>query len=295
MWIKIFSYSSMYFLSLYAIFKNEAHIMKEWLKHYMREGVEHFYLIDNGSDDNYEDIIKPYMDKITLFHDDEKGYNVQPAIYQRHVFPKFGETEWILCVDLDEFMYAKSGTLASELRKPEYNDVGQIMVPWKLYGSSGHIQQPKSVIESFLYRKKLPYASSLDTYKKTIGRTKAIENINGVHWYDNMKPGFRTIKCKDQNELTEEEQRNLPFQLNHYIIQSWEWFKNTKMTRGDSNFSQNIRDENYFKSYDSNDILDDGLSIKTNNPMWGVFLFMILVLITGFDTTVWGVAFLSVI
>ncbi len=287
----------MYFLSLYAIFKNEAHIFKEWLEHYIRQGVEHFYLIDNGSDDNYRDVIKPYMDKITLFHDTEVingKYSKQANFYQKHIFPKFGETEWILCVDLDEFMYAKSGTLSSELRNPEYNDVGQIMVPWKMYGSSGHIQQPKSVIQSFLYRKKLPYLTH-GNYK-TIGRTNAIEDISGVHWYDHIKPGFRTIKYKDQNELTEEEQRKLPFQLNHYIIQSWEWFKKTKMTRGDADLSSNRRDENYFKEWDCNDVLDDKLSIKTSNPMWGVLLFMLLVLITvGFDITVWGVAFLSVI
>ena len=37
-----------YYLSVLAIFKNEKHIMKEWLLHHMKEGVEHFYLIDNG-------------------------------------------------------------------------------------------------------------------------------------------------------------------------------------------------------------------------------------------------------
>ena len=36
-----------YYLSVLAIFKNEKHIMKEWLLHHMKEGVEHFYLIDN--------------------------------------------------------------------------------------------------------------------------------------------------------------------------------------------------------------------------------------------------------
>ena len=42
-----------YNLSLIAIFKNESHILKEWIEHYINEGVDKFYLIDNGSTDNY--------------------------------------------------------------------------------------------------------------------------------------------------------------------------------------------------------------------------------------------------
>ena len=30
-----------------AIFKNESHILEEWIQHYIKEGVQHFYLINN--------------------------------------------------------------------------------------------------------------------------------------------------------------------------------------------------------------------------------------------------------
>ena len=36
----------MHYLSVLAIFKNEGHIINEWLNHYLLEGVDHFYLID---------------------------------------------------------------------------------------------------------------------------------------------------------------------------------------------------------------------------------------------------------
>ena len=38
----------MYNLSILAMFKNESWIIKEWIEHYLLEGVDHFYLIDNG-------------------------------------------------------------------------------------------------------------------------------------------------------------------------------------------------------------------------------------------------------
>ena len=43
----------MYYLSILAIFKNEAMNLKEWIEHYILNGVEHFYLINNGSTDNF--------------------------------------------------------------------------------------------------------------------------------------------------------------------------------------------------------------------------------------------------
>ena len=35
-----------YKLVIVAIFKNEAIAMREWLEHYIRQGVEHFYIIN---------------------------------------------------------------------------------------------------------------------------------------------------------------------------------------------------------------------------------------------------------
>ena len=53
----------MYYLSVGAMFKNESHSMKEWLEHYILHGVDHFYLIDDGSTDSYMDILKEYIDR----------------------------------------------------------------------------------------------------------------------------------------------------------------------------------------------------------------------------------------
>ena len=35
-------------LSVMAIFRNEAHLFKEWIEHYYSEGVQHFYLINHN-------------------------------------------------------------------------------------------------------------------------------------------------------------------------------------------------------------------------------------------------------
>ena len=47
-------------LCLVAIFKNESHILQEFINHYIKQGVDRFLFIDNGSTDNYIDIINKY-------------------------------------------------------------------------------------------------------------------------------------------------------------------------------------------------------------------------------------------
>ena len=45
-------------LVIVSMFKNEAHCIREWLQHYMKQGVTHFYMIDNGSTDDWKNEIK---------------------------------------------------------------------------------------------------------------------------------------------------------------------------------------------------------------------------------------------
>ena len=50
-----------YRLSLCLIFKNEAPFLKEWIDYHTIVGVDHFYLYNNNSDDNYKEVLEPYI------------------------------------------------------------------------------------------------------------------------------------------------------------------------------------------------------------------------------------------
>ena len=52
----------MYNLVICAIFKNEARYLKEWVEYHRMVGVEHFYLYNNDSTDNYKEELKYYLD-----------------------------------------------------------------------------------------------------------------------------------------------------------------------------------------------------------------------------------------
>src|SRR5207248_10986601 len=48
-------------LAICAIFKNEAPYLREWIEFHRLVGVSHFYLYRNGSTDDWEPVLRPYI------------------------------------------------------------------------------------------------------------------------------------------------------------------------------------------------------------------------------------------
>ena len=92
------------------MFKNESIIIKEWINHYIEEGVEHFYLIDNGSTDDYYEKIKMYEKYFTLVKDSTRlPQGTQTYLYNKIYLQKIkSETKWLIICDIDEYIYARN-------------------------------------------------------------------------------------------------------------------------------------------------------------------------------------------
>ena len=86
----------MYLLSVLCMFKNESTIIKEWIQHYISEGIDHFYLIDNGSTDDYNSQIKDYTNLITLVVDPTRlPKGTQRTLYNKHLGNCLERTELV--------------------------------------------------------------------------------------------------------------------------------------------------------------------------------------------------------
>ena len=83
--IRVESMPKQYKVSVCAIFKNEAPYLKEWIEFNRIVGVEHFYLYNNNSEDNYEEIIAPYIKKglVTLVQWPKSQAQMECCRYQR--------------------------------------------------------------------------------------------------------------------------------------------------------------------------------------------------------------------
>ena len=214
-----------------SIFKNEETNIAEWIEHYIWQGADHFFLIDNNSRDAYFSHIQPYLNAgcVTLFKRSERyaqelHYNSIYNIYRN-------TSEWIAIVDLDEFWFGTSAPLVHFLHS--HDTATSVYSHWKMFGSSGKIHHsPGTLRKEFTMAEK-----NLNPHTKGIVRTKYVNNLK-VHQHEPF----------DSKSIFED----IELRLNHYPIQSKRYFESNKMQRGDvaSQNADRIRDWRYFESYD---------------------------------------------
>lgn len=267
-------------LGVIAIFKNESHILDEWINHYLKEGVCQFILINNGSTDNFMKVINPYMKYIYLYNDngrpENSKENFQIRLYNKYFnetckIPSFKKCKWYIVCDLDEFIYSKNPKYKTI---PEYlhtlpNNIGQIKIPWKMFGSNGYVEQPKSVISSFTKRESYKNRN-VKICCKSIIKSEAIYKLH-AHSHI-IKPNFISITSENKIDNVKDfiynsnEESLFWSQLacNHYQLQSKKWYLNVKCTRGDAMNKDNKRTLCKFDNLDSNfnNIIDYELKFK---------------------------------
>lgn len=250
----------MHKLSIGAIFYNEAPYLKEWLDHYINRNVDHFYLINDNSDDNFKEVLDPYIQKgyITLFNvTEEFGYEYgrQEKIYNHFFFPLKEHTDWFLICDIDEYVWSpKDINFKNLLDLMEKEKVFYYRIPMILFGSNGHKEQPESIIKSFTKRQIIDekYLKFKQKYAqiKILSKIKKIKEFK-VHWhpsdYEEFDPYFT-----DPSQCL--------FIINHYRLQSEEkWKENLKKKDVNNyrpkypmNFSPNLKIKKYKSIHDKN-------------------------------------------
>ena len=103
-----------YYVSFCSIFKNEAPYMKEWIEYHLLVGVDHFYLYNNNSTDNYLEVLQPYIDKGIVTLTEWPEVPGQITAY-KHFYETFrNETNWVSFLDLDEFICPKRETIIAD-------------------------------------------------------------------------------------------------------------------------------------------------------------------------------------
>lgn len=264
-----------HYLSVAAIFKNESWNLKEWILHYKHHGVDHIYLVNDFSDDNYLPIVEPFINEgfVTLFQNDvkEKYVGRQVDLNNKYFLPICNETQWIAQIDLDEFIYSpKCIDLKEILRK--YENYGTVVSNWVWFNSNDFLKQPNGIVKNFIKR-----AEFGDRVWMTHRSHAAVNGQEEPEWFNlwapksiaNTKFNVRSFNIHDI--ATSGPSINLSFVgkpndpeilINHYQIQSREFWEKVKMTRGALNnwYSANARGWHTFYSLDVGDIVDTTLA-----------------------------------
>jgi len=234
-----------------AVFKNESHILSEWIQHYLLRGVEHIYLVNDFSTDDYSQILEGFSDVVTVFHNDivTKEVGRQSQIYEKYFRPLLTTTKWMAILDLDEFLYSPSGAMHFGTILDTYDSVSQLKIDWLHFGSNGHTYQPTSVVSGFIKRDVFNNTAIYYSHK-TIFKTDELIAF-GIHSHQVRG----TTSHLEYNEI------NKPILvINHYNLQSYDFYINVKCTRGDCDNwfeSQRLeRNDSLFRQLDKNDVID---------------------------------------
>lgn len=132
-------------VAICCISKNEDLYADEWLNHYRKLGVSHFYWLDNN-DCKTEKIteIKKQED-VTVIPingvDALVKIGHQKGAYQ-YVYDTYGkEYEWIGFIDLDEFVDIDNNmTLPELLSQPMFKGTTSVSMHWRYYGDNGLVR-----------------------------------------------------------------------------------------------------------------------------------------------------------
>lgn len=266
-WIELFGKHDKrnlkYRISLCLIFKNEAPFLKEWLDYHLTVGIDHFYLYNNNSADNFKDILQPYIGKglVTLVdwpyeHSQFKAYK---HCYEncRH------DTNWLSFLDADEFFVPKYANTIEEWLKP-FDKYPAINVHWRMFGTGGKLNHDysKNVIEQYY-----------NCFDKLYSHGKCLINTRydivsfdlwHVHHHTYMKYPICGIKiilpavnqfgyiCMVDKTWGggKNKQENATMLINHYFTKAWDIYS-AKMHRTDVLFKNNPKaDYNYFFKYE---------------------------------------------
>lgn len=222
-------------VSLCLIFKDEGPYLKEWIEYHRLIGVDHFYLYNNFSTDNYQEILKPYIEQGIVTLIDFPYQYAQIKAYNDCYNLTKNETEWIGFIDADEYInLIKHDNIKDFLN--EYRNYPSLYLNWLMFGTSGI--ECENFNELTIER----YTQSWDFLCAT-GKTLINNNFKNhtlsVHSHKCQLWGFPLFSVSPiksvsvrMHTLFTKGISNIAF-LNHYWSRSYEFYRFKDFVKGD--------------------------------------------------------------
>lgn len=212
---------------------NGAKFLKEWIVYHSHLGVEQFFIYDNNSDDNFEEIIDSLADS---------SYNVrrlpwpwaktQEAGFAHCALQARDSCRWVMFTDIDEFVFSsrwlnqspnstlnalglfllnKTSEVSNSISSSSGTSIiGQVSINCRNFGPSNlKSHPPQGVTQGYTCREKL------EQRHKSIVLLDALSPSleNAIHHFE-LKPGYKTMRLASSEAV-----------INHYKYQAWSEFK----------------------------------------------------------------------
>jgi hypothetical protein len=225
--------------------RDEGRYLAEWIEYYLAAGVEHFFLYEKLSKDDFRTILQPYIDRgvVTLF-EDWAHVPLSPAADHDCILRSLGRFEWVGFIDADEFVVIRDGRSIGEYLSLYRNEVAVALHTY-IFGSNGHQARPEGpVISEYTRRETLP-----DAHVKVFLRPECVSRWRNSHsWY------YRGMRC-----AVNERRRRVRGSFTVPATAETAWI----------NHYQNKSQQDYFERATRQEICDPvGMRIGNRNRTW---------------------------
>ncbi len=243
-------YNKKYDFSICAIFKNEVRFLREWIEYHSMIGIDHFYLYNNNSTDNYKEVLQPYIENGQVTFVDFPGEQMQLKAYSDFYSNYSQETQWVAFLDIDEFICPNSHLSIKDWIKA-YERYPVILIYWKMFGTSGLMKHDDSklVIEQY----HVCWESMYHVGKCLVNTDYPVIN-SSVGWYHEpivaypflwwkvkvypVNQFFKSVVDELATDKTSFEKQP-SIQINHYWSKAWEVYDAKRQNVGDAVFKEN--------------------------------------------------------
>ena len=236
----------------------------EWLAFHMLVGVERFYLYAHKTGDGMTETLlrlaRHYPIRVHALEDDQQP---QLRAYQ-HAHNAYGrEVDWMAYLDGDEFLYSPAhDRLQDALAAYDALPVSALGAYWMLYGSNGHVDEPGGLmLEQFPRHARAGFVPN--RHIKSIVRGTEPIQVAGSHLFVTPRGTVdELLRPVHHGHMPEREPSHQQLRINHYAVQSHDFFKRTKQHSGapDANPAL-VRPDSWFHLHDRNEC-DDGQSYR---------------------------------
>ncbi len=246
------------YLTLCTALRNEATHLSEWIAYHAALGVERFCLYENQSSDD----TPAMLERLRRHYDIEiVPWLRQPANVM--AFDDFLETrgettEWVACIDADEFLVPTHDTDLRILLRRVPDDVAAVTANWRIFGSSGHRRRPKGLgLANYQRRARDDFAPNCHV-KSIVRPARAFLAVTSHQFLGvgrQLSAGLEEVFPLAGQVVPPRYQE---LSLHHYIIRSREDF-DVKRARGRPEMPLEGRrwhHDNYFEEFDRNEVRD---------------------------------------
>lgn len=209
-------------LALTAVFQNEAPFLREFIEFHKLMGVQHFILYNNLSNDNYIEILHPYILKgeVELIEWPVAHFVYgQCSCYTDAVRRCKGKADWLIIADTDLFYFpTKSPDLISLLKHFDHPNIGGITANILNFGTSNVDNLKKGDLLIELCTKR---AALIDKHVRCIVRPERVQSVDNPHFATYISPYFAVDENFSRNEGPFNEKKPVKkIRVNHYAFRT---------------------------------------------------------------------------